>query len=66
MVLRRDRGRPLGECVVRNEARFEHFALLGAGLLLPPPALGEHTESVLRELGFAPSEIAALRSKTIV
>ena len=34
MVLRRDRERPLGECVVRHEVRFGHFALLGAGLLL--------------------------------
>ena len=34
MVLRRDRGRPLSECVVRHEARFEHFALLEAALLL--------------------------------
>ncbi|OGA14182.1 MAG: hypothetical protein A3H32_18095 [Betaproteobacteria bacterium RIFCSPLOWO2_02_FULL_63_19] len=32
---------------------------------LPPPALGEHTESVLRELGFTPEEIAQLRSDGI-
>jgi hypothetical protein len=29
MVLRCDRGRALGECVVRHEVRFRHFALLG-------------------------------------
>jgi tripartite-type tricarboxylate transporter receptor subunit TctC len=29
MVLRRDRGRALGECVVRREGRCRHFALLG-------------------------------------
>ena len=33
---------------------------------LPPPALGEHTESVLEELGFSPSEITALRSEKIL
>jgi crotonobetainyl-CoA:carnitine CoA-transferase CaiB-like acyl-CoA transferase len=29
---------------------------------LPPPALGEHTEQVLAEFGFAATEIAALRA----
>jgi crotonobetainyl-CoA:carnitine CoA-transferase CaiB-like acyl-CoA transferase len=28
---------------------------------LPPPALGEHSENVLSELGFAPDEISSLR-----
>ena len=29
---------------------------------LPPPRLGEHTDSVLQEIGFDPTEIAAFRS----
>ncbi len=33
---------------------------------VPPPALGEHTDSVLRELGFASAEIAALHSEKIL
>jgi len=32
---------------------------------LPPPGLGEHTDVVLRELGFAPEEIAKLRADGI-
>jgi crotonobetainyl-CoA:carnitine CoA-transferase CaiB-like acyl-CoA transferase len=33
---------------------------------LPPPALGEHTDTVLREFGFAGPEIAELRSSGVV
>jgi formyl-CoA transferase len=28
----------------------------------PPPTLGQHTDEVLKEFGFKPKEIAALRS----
>ena len=31
-----------------------------------PPRLGEHTETVLRELGYADSEIAALRADAVI
>ena len=30
------------------------------------PALGEHTDQVLKEIGYTPEEIAALRQKHIV
>ena len=33
---------------------------------LPPPALGEHTDGVLRELGFEPAQVDELRSAGIV
>jgi crotonobetainyl-CoA:carnitine CoA-transferase CaiB-like acyl-CoA transferase len=33
---------------------------------LPPPALGEHTEAVLREVGYGDSEIRSLRDKAII
>jgi len=33
---------------------------------LPPPALGEHTDAVLGELGFAPAEIEGMRSSGII
>jgi crotonobetainyl-CoA:carnitine CoA-transferase CaiB-like acyl-CoA transferase len=33
---------------------------------LPPPLLGEHTEEVLRELGYPPAAIAALRAAEVI
>ena len=32
----------------------------------PAPALGEHTDEVLKEIGYTPEEIASLRQKHIV
>jgi formyl-CoA transferase/CoA:oxalate CoA-transferase len=34
-------------------------------LKLPPPLLGQHTEEVLQELGYASSEIAAMREEGV-
>ena len=32
----------------------------------PIPALGEHTEAVLRELGFAAGELAGMRAEGVI
>jgi formyl-CoA transferase len=31
-------------------------------IVAPPPAMGQHTDEVLKEFGFKPKEIAALRA----
>ena len=36
------------------------------GIRTPPPALGEHTDEILASLGYAPADVAALRSRSIV
>jgi crotonobetainyl-CoA:carnitine CoA-transferase CaiB-like acyl-CoA transferase len=37
-----------------------------ASLRTPPPVLGQHTDAVLKEIGYDPGTIAALRAKKVV
>jgi formyl-CoA transferase len=37
-----------------------------SGLVAPPPALGEHTDAVLKEFGFSAKEIAKLREANAI
>ena len=37
-----------------------------AALRRPPPALGEHTEAILREIGYEPSQIETLKKKAVI
>jgi len=37
-----------------------------AQLRMPPPVLGQHTEEVLKELGYPPGEIEAMRKEGVI
>ena len=38
----------------------------GPKVTAPPPTLGQDTDAVLGELGYAPADIAALRAKGVI
>ncbi|RMF12132.1 MAG: CoA transferase [Alphaproteobacteria bacterium] len=42
------------------------FSETEAGITAPPPALGEHTDTILAELGYSPDDIAKLRDNGII
>jgi crotonobetainyl-CoA:carnitine CoA-transferase CaiB-like acyl-CoA transferase len=55
---------PYGELRLAGSGfRFEHN---GGGIDRPPPLLGEHTEEILTETGYTPTEIAAFREEGVV
>jgi crotonobetainyl-CoA:carnitine CoA-transferase CaiB-like acyl-CoA transferase len=55
-------GIPVPAPLVEPGARFSGFALAERR----PPTVGEHTDEVLAELGYAPTEIEALRAAAVV
>ena len=57
------------------ESSFGTMKLVGAGFRLahgspgidrPPPTLGEHTEEILAEAGYTPTEIESLAPRAVV
>jgi crotonobetainyl-CoA:carnitine CoA-transferase CaiB-like acyl-CoA transferase len=38
----------------------------GSGIRTPPPLMGEHTDEVLRELGYDDERIEALRAAEVI
>lgn len=52
--------------LVRSLALPVHLRVGGLNYRLPPPTLGQHTDEVLSELGYAAEEIARLRENGVV
>jgi crotonobetainyl-CoA:carnitine CoA-transferase CaiB-like acyl-CoA transferase len=42
------------------------FSETPAGIDRPPPLLGEHTDTILKEVGFGDEEVAELRAKGVI
>ncbi len=42
------------------------FGVTPAGVRMPPPALGEHTDQILAELGYGPAEVARMRAGGVI
>jgi crotonobetainyl-CoA:carnitine CoA-transferase CaiB-like acyl-CoA transferase len=52
---------PCVEIPTHPDPAAHDIAVVQASPIAPPPELGQHTNEVLKEFGFKPKEIAALR-----
>jgi crotonobetainyl-CoA:carnitine CoA-transferase CaiB-like acyl-CoA transferase len=52
--------------VVRQVGIPFRLSATPASIRTPPPALGEHTDEILAEVGYSPAEIAAFRERRVV
>ena len=50
---------------IRGSRPVARFSATPATIRHGGPALGEHSETILAELGYSPSEIAALQAKEL-
>ena len=65
-LIARDRWRQTSTPVGDVRALRSAVEPVGESPMGPVPDLGEHTESVLRELGFEPDDLAALRRNRVI